>query len=73
MKENIKEKIQNRLDLLEQNLKAGNYLQSKKDNDLLAVDQLIESISKFWRILTDEEKDFVQAARIAIKEQRPWK
>jgi len=73
MTETIREKIQTRLDLLERGLKAGKHLHSEKDNDILEVIKLVESISKFWRILTDEEKDFVHAARIAITEQLPWK
>ena len=73
MTETIREKIKTRLDLLERDLKASKHLYSEKDNDTLEVIKLVESISKFWRILTDEEKDFVHAARIAITEQLPWK
>lgn len=40
---------------------------------MLEVYKLTESVSKFWPILSDEEKDFIQAARIAILEQREWK
>jgi len=48
-----------------------NNLSSKKD-EILEVYRLTESVDKFWRILSDEEKDFIQAARIAILEQQTW-
>ena len=73
MTETIKEKIKSRLDELEENLKAGKHLLANSDEDeMLEVYKLTESISKFWRVLTDEEKDLIQAARIAILEQKPW-
>ena len=74
MTETIKEKIKSRLDELEANLKAGRHLLENSDEDeMLEVYKLTESVSKFWRVLSDEEKDFIQAARIAILEQREWK
>lgn len=73
MTETIREKIKTRLDQLEQDLKAGKHLLPNDETEIVEVYKLTESISKFWRILSDEEKDFIQAARIAILEQREWK
>lgn len=74
MTETIREKIKSRLDELEANLKAGKHLLAKSDEDeMLEVYKLPESVSKFWRILTDDERDLIQCARIAILEQKPWR
>ncbi len=73
MTETIREKIKSRLDELEANLKNGRHLLEHASKDeVVEVYKLTESISKFWRVLTDEEKDFIQVARIAILEQREW-
>lgn len=73
MTETVREKIKTRLDQLEASLKAEKHLLSISDEDeILEVYKLTESISKFWRILTDEERDFVQVARVAILEQKSW-
>ena len=73
MSETIREKITSRLDQLEAYLKAGKHLlEHASEDEMLQVYKFTESISKFWPILTDEEKDFIQAARIAIFEQKFW-
>lgn len=74
MTKTIREKIKSRLDQLEADLKNGKHLlEYASEDEMLEVYKLTENISKFWRILSDEEKDFIQAARIAILEQREWK
>lgn len=74
MSETIREKIKTRSDQLEASLKAGKHLlDHASEDEILEIYKLTESISKFWRILTDDEKDFVQVARLAILEQREWK
>lgn len=74
MTETIKEKIKSRLDELEAHLKSGKHLLNHASKDeVVEIYKLTESISKFWRVLTDDEKDFIQVARIAILEQREWK
>ena len=73
MSKTIREKITSRFDQLEAELKSGKHLLASSDEEeMLEVYKLTESISKFWRILSDEEKDFIQAARIAILEQKSW-
>lgn len=66
----VREKIQRRLDDLEAKLKAGEHLDSVQG--LIAVLIAIDSVSKFWRVLTDEERDFLHAARLAVEEEREW-
>lgn len=73
MTETIREKIKSRLDKLEAHLKCRKHLlEHVSEDEVVEVYKLTESISKFWRVLTDEEKDFIQVARIAILEQKPW-
>ena len=73
MAETIREKIKSRLDELEANLKSGKHLlEHASEDEVVEVYKLTESISKFWRVLTDEEKDFIQVARVAILEQKSW-
>ena len=67
---NVRVKIQTRLDALETQLKAGEHLHSAEG--VIAVLTTIASVSKFWRVLSDEERDFVNAARLAIEDQMAW-
>lgn len=64
----VLEKIETRMDALEAALKAGRHL-SEPDE----VTDLIYSISKFWSVLDDEQRDFLNAARYAVEEEIPWK
>ncbi|GEM_PF-2596151 len=73
MTETIKEKINSRLDQLEADLKAGKHLLANSDEDeIREVLELILSVSKFTRVLKEDEKDFVQCAMIALTEQVSW-
>ncbi len=67
---NVRVKIQARLDALETQLKAGEHLHSVEG--VIAVLTTIASVSKFWRVLSDEERDFINAARLAIEDQMAW-
>jgi hypothetical protein len=33
----------------------------------------IAKVSKFWRMMTDEERDFVNAAKVAVEDELEWK
>ena len=73
MTETVREKIKFRLDQLELELKNGKHLLANSDEDkILEVLELLLSISKFTRVLKEDEKDFVQCAMIALTEQKPW-
>lgn len=68
---NVRMKIQTRLDTLEAQLKAGEHLRSAEG--VMAVLNTIASVSKFWRVMTDEERDFVNAAKVAVEDDVEWK
>lgn len=68
---NVREKIQTRLDTLETLLKAGEHLKSAEG--VIAVLTTIASASKFWRMMTDDDRDFVNAAKLAVEVELEWK
>lgn len=37
------------------------------------VEEHIRTISKFWRVLNDEDKDYIDGCRHAIEEKIEWK
>jgi hypothetical protein len=59
----IREKIEARLDELEALMKARNYAEA---------DELLPSITKFISVLTEEQRDFIGAARLVIAENLDW-
>jgi hypothetical protein len=63
----IHDKIEQRLDALESVLKQQRHI-SEPDEVL----EIIASITKFWAALSDEDRDYVNAAKYALEEQRPW-
>ena len=66
----IRTKIEIRLDILEKALKSENHLHDGAD--FIEVLKLINSISKFWPILEDGQRDFINASRHAVKHQKKW-
>ncbi|MBR2657384.1 MAG: hypothetical protein IKD58_13040 [Loktanella sp.] len=67
----IRERISARFDELETALIAGKHLGS--ESDAQEVDDLIRSIAKFVSVLSDEERDFINAARMALEDKLEWK
>lgn len=68
---NVREKIKARLDTLEADLQAGKHLQS--DEAKAEIEALIDSASKFYSVLSEGDRDFVNAARHAVGNNMPWK
>lgn len=66
----IHEKIEQRFDFLQILLNRNEHLNSAEG--VLAVLTAIASIAKFWSILDDGQRDFINAARIAVKDQTEW-
>ena len=60
-------KIDAKLDLLEQSLKEQKHL-----SDPTFVFELIDSISIFWSVLDEEDREYVQFAHHALEEQFEW-
>ena len=59
----IREKIEARLDEIEALMKTRHYAEAE---------ELIPSIAKFASVLTEEQRDFLGAAGLAIEENLDW-
>jgi len=59
----IRQKIETRLDELDALLKARNYAEAE---------ELIPSIAKFTSVLTEEQRDFLGSAKLAIADNLDW-
>jgi len=47
----------------------GNHHLENPDDVL----DIIESVSKFWSVLSEEDRDYIHGARYAIEEKMEWK
>lgn len=60
----IRERIQERLDEIERSMNA---------NEREGIEDKIQSVSKFWSALSEEERDFINAVRFAVEDNLEWK
>ena len=65
----IREKIKIRFNELQQAMIDQRHLNVETIDEVLL---LIESCSKFWRILSCEERDFLNAVRLEKPNQLTW-
>lgn len=65
----IREKIKIRFHELQQAMIDQRHLNVETIDEVLL---LIEGCSKFWRILSCEERDFLNAVRLALEDQLTW-
>ena len=63
----IRQKINERLDELQEMMESNQHL---KDRDA-AVD-LVNSISKFYTVMREEDRDYLQCCIHAIEEEMEW-
>lgn len=66
--ESLREKIDQRIDLLQQMMEANHHIK----NPTRVYDLTLE-ISKFWSVLSEEDRDYVQCAQHAIEEEMEWR
>ena len=64
----IRQRIEDRLNLIEQRLISQMHI-----SDPPEVLDALASVSKFYSVLTEEQRDYIQVARWAIEEQKEWK
>lgn len=67
---NVRDKIKERLDQVEVELQAGRHLAGAEGQSEMVT--LLNSASKFFTVMDDGERDFVNSARIVIEEGTPW-
>ena len=63
----VQKKINERMDIL-QNWMENNYHLKRPE----VVKEHIESISKFWSVLSEEDRDYIQGCQYAIEEKMQW-
>ena len=66
----IRQKIRDRLNALEAAMFEQKHLGSPEDQQ--AVLDLIDSISKFWSVLDDGDRDFLNAVRMVVSQKSNW-
>ena len=66
-KEQLLLKISTRMDILEQEMMQNNHLSNPEE-----VIELMNSISKFWSVMSEEDQDYLSAARYALSERQVW-
>jgi hypothetical protein len=64
----LRTKINLRLDELEDMMNSNQHLTEPE-----LVSEKADSIGKFWSVLSDEDKDYVDGVRWAIEEKVVWK
>ena len=63
----LREKINHRLDTLQEMLENNEHIDKP-----LAATVLVNRISPFWSILSEEDRDYVQCAQHAIEDGLKW-
>jgi len=63
----LKEKINDFMNTLQKNMENGDHI-----NNQYAVQEVINNVSKFWSILSEEDREYIQAAQQAIDESISW-
>lgn len=63
----IREKIETRLNELDKMMREGIHL-----NDSVTVEEKVESVTKFWSYLSDEDRDYLNAVRHALSVKSSW-
>ena len=63
----VRDKINERMDVLQTMMEDNVHLDSPE-----IVEQHILTVSKFWSVLSDEDKDYIHGARYAIEEKVEW-
>lgn len=66
----VREKIKRNFDNLQAAMESQKHLDEESLNEVLA---LIESCSKYSRVLDEEHRDFLNAVRDAVEEDMPWR
>ena len=66
----IRQKIRDRLNALEAAMFEQKHLGSPEDQQVVL--DLIDSITKFWSVLDEGDRDFLNAVRMTIARKSNW-
>lgn len=64
----LKEKIKLRMDVLQKMMEGNLHL-----TDPEVVENQISNVTKFWSVLSEEDKDYIEGAKYALEEEMEWK
>lgn len=42
-------------------------------NNREGIEEKISNVAKFWSVLSEEDRDYLNAVRFALEEDLPWK
>lgn len=68
MKDHMLKTISNKMDHLQQLMESNAHLDRPE-----YVEDVISWVTKYWTILSEEDKDYIEGARYAIEEKMEWK
>jgi len=60
-------KIKKRMDQLQEWMESNYHLEHPDE-----VEELVDSVSKFWSAMQDEDKDYIHGIRYALEEKLEW-
>lgn len=63
----VQEKIKERMDQLQEWMESNYHIEHPEE-----VEEHIQTVSKFWSALSEEDRDYIQGARYAIEEKMEW-
>jgi len=63
----VKDKIKERMDQLQKWMESNYHLEHPEE-----VEEHIQTVSKFWSALSEEDQDYIHGARYAIEEKMEW-
>ena len=61
------QKIKERMDKLQEWMESNYHLENPQE-----VEILIDSVTKFWNVMQEEDTDYIQGARYAIENKIAW-
>jgi len=63
----LQDKIKDRMDLLQDMMEDNVHIDSPE-----IVEEHIRTVSKFWSVLSDEDRDYIHGSRYAIENKMEW-
>ena len=63
----VKDKINSRMDQLQEWMESNYHLEHPQE-----VEDHIQTVSKFWSALSEEDRDYIHGARYAIENKMAW-
>ena len=64
----VRDKVNQRMDILQGWMEKNYHLKRPE-----VVEEHIQTITKFWSIMSEEDKDYIHGCRYAIEENTEWK